>query len=285
MPTLSDLRFVRSRVASRTPLRRALALFIFTVLSSMLPFTIVAAPDAETSAAPSIEIDPRPPLLLDDFKDLSGWKAMTSSGARLEIAQDAGRDGGRSMRLDFEATDGASWIIARKTFKLRLPKNYAFRVFARGETPPVDFEFKLVAPQENVWWHKQREHVFANDWQLLTVKKRHLSLAWGPGGPLEETVAIELAIVPGGQAKGSIWIDQLTLEEREPAEVYLKNPAISASTTTEGFPAAGILDPDQITDGWRSGALAEDQWLLLDFQTAREYGGLVVDWHPEDYAV
>ncbi|HRE55249.1 MAG TPA: discoidin domain-containing protein [Candidatus Competibacter sp.] len=268
-------------MSSLMPPCRALLLLTFTVLSFMLPFTISAA----TSESPVTDFDPRKTILLDDFKDLSGWSAVTSSGARLEIAQDTGRNGGRAMRLDFEATDGASWIIARKTFNLRLPKNYLFRAYTRGETPPVDFEFKLVAPQENVWWHKQRDYRFADDWQPLTVKKRHLSLAWGPGGPLEEAVAIEIAVVPGGQAKGSIWIDQLTLEEREPAELYLKNPTLSASTTAEGFPAAGILDPDQITEGWHSGALAEDQWLLMDFQTVREYGGLVVDWNADDYAV
>ena len=36
---------------------------------------------------------------------------------------------------------------------------------------------------------------------------------------------------------------------------------------------------------WRSGALAEDQWLQLDFLVIREYGGLVIDWDADDYAV
>jgi F5/8 type C domain-containing protein len=30
--------------------------------------------------------------------------------------------------------------------------------------------------------------------------------------------------------------------------------------------------------------LAEDQWLLIDFLTNREYRGIVIDWDPEDYA-
>jgi hypothetical protein len=266
--------------------RRALSVLTFTVILLMLPFTILAAPTPTALPTPPVpdQTGARKVILVDDFEDLSGWTVATSSGARLEIAQDTGRNG-RAMRLDFESLDGASWLIARKTFHLHLPDNYAFRAFMRGKAPPVDFEFKLVDPRQNVWWYKQREHVFPDDWQQLTVKKRHLSLAWGPGGPLEEAVVIELAIVPGARGKGSIWIDELTLEEREPARAYIQNPAIRASTTAEGYSPEGILDPDHTTNGWHSGALAEDQWLLLDFLRPREYGGLVIDWHPDDYAV
>lgn len=250
--------------------------------------TLLAAPDNATPATTPMPdlASVRKTTVLDDFKELSGWTAITSAGARLEIAQDTGRNGGRSMRLDFEAADGASWLIARKTFNLRLPENFAFHTHTRGETPPVDFEFKLIDPQQNIWWRKQREQTFSADWQPLTVKKRHLSLAWGPGGPLEQTVAIEIAIAPGAQGKkGSVWIDELTFEEREPDGPYLKNPKISASTTAEGYVAEEILNTDKPTDGWHSGTLAEDQWLLLDFLTPREYGGLIIDWHSDDYAV
>ncbi|HRD68082.1 MAG TPA: discoidin domain-containing protein [Candidatus Competibacter sp.] len=266
---------------------RALPIPILTVILFMLPFTILAATtDATEPTTTSVpdHAGVRKSILLDDFEDLSGWTVATSTGARLEIAQDTGRNG-RAMRLDFEALDGASWIIARKTFHLHLPDNYAFHAFARGEAPAIDFEFKLVDPNQNVWWHKLREHVFGKDWQPMTVKKRHLSLAWGPGGPLEEAVVIEFAIVPGARSKGSVWIDELTLEEREPAHIYTRKPAISASTVAEGYPPEGVLDSNHTTNGWHSGTLAEDQWLLLDFLSPREYGGLVIDWHPDDYAV
>lgn len=254
----------------------------------MLPFTILAAPAGDIAVPASVPADQtslRKTILLDDFEDLGGWTVATSSGARLEIAQDAGRDGGRAMRLDFEASDGASWLIARKTFQLRLPDNYAFRAFTRGDAPTVDFEFKLVDPRQNVWWYKQREHAFSGDWRQMTVRKRHLGLAWGPGGPLEEAVVIEFGIVPGARGKGSVWIDELTLEEREPAHQYTQNPVIGASTTAEGYRLEGILDATPGAKGWHSGALAEDQWLSLDFVRPREYGGLIVDWHPDDYAV
>ena len=58
---------------------------------------------------------------------------------------------------------------------------------------------------------------------------------------------IELAIVPGGAAKGSVWIDELTMEEREPAHAYSQNPTIGASTTAEGYTPEGILNPDPVS--------------------------------------
>jgi len=59
---------------------------------------------------------------------------------------------------------------------------------------------------------------------------------------------------------------------------------ISASTAADNHPPEAAIDPDPATR-WHSGALAEDQWLLLDFLAPREYGGLIIDWDPDDYAV
>ena len=268
--------------------RRALSFLNVTVILLVLPFTILAAPADNvampTTSAPD-QTGARKTILVDDFTNLSGWTVSTSNGARLEVAQDTGHNGGRAMRLDFESLDGASWLIARKTFHLHLPDNYAFHTFIRGETPAIDFEFKLVDPHQNVWWYKQRGRVLSSDWQSVTIKKRHLSFAWGPGGLLEEAVVIEFGIVPGARGKGSIWIDELTLEEREPANIYSQQPVINVSTSAEGYPPEGILNPTHTTNGWHSGALAEDQWLSLDFLRSREYGGLIIDWHPDDYAV
>lgn len=262
-----------------SPTRLFLILLLtVTPLMSSLP-TIAAAPEPPGSTGPTS----RKSILLDDFETLDGWSAIASPSARLEIAQDTGRTG-RSMRLDFEFQDGAGWVIARKAFPLRLPDNFAFHFFTRGDAPPGDTEFKLVDSRENVWWFKQREQVIPKDWRPVTVKRRHISLAWGPGGPLSEVVVIELAFAPGAPGKGSVWIDELSFEEREPIHAYTLNPVIRASTAADGQPPDAVLDPNPATR-WHSGALAEEQWLLLDFLTPREYGGLVIDWDSEDYAV
>jgi hypothetical protein len=242
----------------------------------------VASP-TPAAQAPSGGTGVRKTVVLDDFEDLGGWSVATSPGARLEIAQDTGHVG-RSMRLDFEFQDGAGYAIVRKAFALRLPDNFAFRFHARGEGLTGNAEFKLVDPSQSVWWLKRHDYTFPREWEQLTVKKRHLSLAWGSGGALDAVTAIEFAIVPDKPGKGSVWIDDLLFEEREVVRDYTLTPAASASTSAEGHPPEAALDPDPATY-WRSGALADDQWLMLDFLVPREYGGLIIDWDADDYAI
>ena len=263
------------------PLARALPALLLMTILTVLPTSILSASPAST---PPGGTDERKIVVLDDFENLDGWSVATSPGTRLEIAQDVGH-AGRGMRLDFEFQDGAGWAIARKEFRLRLPDNFAFHFQLRGEAPAGDLEFKLVDPRQNVWWFKQRDYAFPREWRPIAVKKRHLGLAWGPGGPLEDVAVIEFAILPGaqGHGKGSVWIDDLTFEQREPTQAYTLQPVISASTSTADHLPAAVFDADPATS-WRSGALAEDQWLLLDFLRPREYGGLVIDWDPDDYA-
>jgi len=255
-----------------------LLLFLFLMVLPLMSALPAGAAAPESSTTPM-----RKTILLDDFENLGGWSALASPSARLEIAQDTGQTG-RAMRLDFEFQDGAGWVIARKAFPMRLPDNFAFHFFIRGDTPPGDTEFKLADSRENVWWFKQREYAMPGDWRPVTVKRRQISLAWGPGGPLDEVAVIEFAFAPGVPGKGSVWIDELSFEEREPTHAYTLNPAVRASTTAEGHTPEAVLDPNPAVR-WRSGVLAEEQWLLLDFLTPREYGGLVIDWDRDDYAV
>lgn len=252
--------------------------FLFLLVTVFLLMSPSPSPAAPPATAPGKII------LLDDFENLSGWSAMASPGARLEIAQDIGRDGRRAMRLDFEFREGASFVIARKTFRQRLPENFVFRYAIRGEAPRSDVEFKLVDPRQNVWWSKQRDQDFPADWQPVMVKKRHLQLAWGPGGVLEQALDIEFALSASALGKGSVWIDELTLEERPPLETATFHPLATASTEVPGHPPAAALNTAPDTS-WRSGELAEDQWLLLDFLHPREYGGLIIDWERDDYAI
>ncbi|MDQ5909056.1 MAG: hypothetical protein QG599_1150 [Pseudomonadota bacterium] len=257
--------------------RHVFSSLFLTILLLMLPSTLPAAP-------PEVPVTSPKTILLDDFENLSGWSAAVSSGARLEIAQDMGLDGRRAMRLDFEFQEGASFVIARKTFRMRLPENFVFRYAMRGQGPRSDMEFKLIDARQNVWWAKQRDLDFPADWQPVTVKKRHLQLAWGPGGAVEPLTEIEFAISASVLGKGSVWIDNLTLEEREPLETATFNPLATASTEVHGHPPAAALNTDANTS-WRSGELAEKQWLLLDFVRPREYGGLILDWDADDYAI
>ena len=222
--------------------------------------------------------------VLDDFEDVQGWSAHASPGASLEIAQDAGKTG-KAMRLDFEFR-GAGFVIVRKAFAVTLPPNFAFVFDLRGDAKPNTLEFKVVEAKGNdVWWRVQRDFVFPTDWQRVVIRKSRLEKAWGTGTSSrpKQVGFIEIAISTGEGGKGSVWIDDLRFEERETARRADLPPTMTASTFVPGHEPRLVLDSDPQTS-WRSGELAPEQWLLLDFQKRREYGGLVIDWDLDLYA-
>lgn len=223
-------------------------------------------------------------VVVDDFEDPGRWRTSVGEGARLELARDTGQSG-LAMRLDFAFETGNSYAIARRNLPLTLPDNYAFSFAVRGDAPANNFEVKLIDPSgRSVWWRRFKDFQFPAEWQRLTIKKKHLELAWGPGDRFPTQIsAIEFGLSASASGKGSIWIDDLHFEEREPAIPYDLKPTISASTFTPGHEPGRVVDPKPGTY-WRSGSLAESQWLLVDFRKYREYGGLVIDWDREDYA-
>jgi hypothetical protein len=223
--------------------------------------------------------------VLDAFDDLAGWTATASPGVSLEMARDAGRSGS-AMRLDFDFRGNRGFVIARKPIALTLPANYAFRFQIRGEAPPNTLELKLVDPSgENVWWSRLPELELSAEWRQITIRKGRFRFAWGPAdGAIPGRVgAIEIAIASGAGGKGSVWIDDLVLEKREPDGEALLRARVTASTSIPGHDPPLAADGDPATS-WRSGTVADVQWLLLDFARPHEYGGLVIDWDREDYA-
>jgi len=222
--------------------------------------------------------------ILDEFDDLNGWSAQSSPGASVELARDTGHTGG-AIRLDFDFGHGAGFVIARKAFDLTLPPNYAFTFQMRAQAPANNLEFKLVDPKQNVWWSTQHDLEFPTDWRRIVIKRSGMRFAWGPkgGGSAKRVAFIEIAISTGSGGKGSVWLDALRLEEREVNGRADLPPKVTASTFAPGREPRLVLDQDPQTS-WRSGALAAEQWLQIDFQKRREYGGLVIDWDPVDYA-
>jgi len=222
---------------------------------------------------------------LDEFEDVSGWTASASDGSRVEIAQDTGHTG-MGLRIDFEL-GGGGYVIVRKAMPLKLPANYSFKFFIRGEAPPNTLQFKLADRSgQNVWWYRQRDFAFPTEWHEVTVKKARLEFAWGPagGGAPKQIAAVEIAITAGQGGKGSVWIDDLQLQEREPPVRADVKPKVTASSSVPGHEPERALERDRNTT-WRSGELAASQWMLLDFGKPREYGGLVIDWDADDYAI
>jgi F5/8 type C domain len=225
--------------------------------------------------------------VLDDFETLSGWSAQTSDpGVKVELASDAGQNG-MAMRIDFTFESSGGHVLVRKPFALDLPSNYAFTVAWRGVSPPIDFEFKLIDRSErNVWWYRLLDATPPTEWSTLRIKKPRIVFAWGPlsGGAPRAIAFVEFAITGAVGDHGSLWLDDLKLEQLPVPPRAPSPPTASASTSLSGEEPAAVLDDNPFSI-WHSGELAPEQWLQFDFGSPREYGGLVVDWDPRDYAV
>ena len=211
---------------------------------------------------------------LDDFADLSAWLPVASGLAQLDISPDIGPRG-KAMRLDFDFRGGGGFAVARRPLSLTLPDSYAIRFDVRGTGPRNTIELKLADPSEkNVWWHRKEGFELPADWRPVRIRSSEIEFAWGPagGGAMREVGAIELAIVAGPGGKGSVWIHDLRVEDLS----VFASPIVRASSALPAHPPDGILDrPPSGT--WRSEP-TDPQWLTVDFQAEREYGGLVVHW-------
>ncbi len=213
---------------------------------------------------------------LDDFRDTSGWSAIASGQAELAIARDESPRGG-ALRLDFDFRGGGGFVVARKLLPRAMPRSWVLGLRVRGTAPANRLELKLVDPtNRNVWWWRRDAFEFPPDWQTLRIRSSEVEFAWGPagGGPLRELGAIEIAIAAGPGGRGSVWIEDLQLEDltlRQP-------PAVSASSAAPGHPPEGACDGSPLSS-WRSEA-GGPQWLALDFRAEHEFGGLVIDWAP-----
>jgi hypothetical protein len=213
--------------------------------------------------------------LLDDFEDLSTWAAIASGQAQLHISRDQGLQGS-AMRLDFDFRGGGGFVVARKAFPLEIPETYSFGVNIRGRAPANIFEFKLVdETNQNVWRYRVEAFNFHEEWEPLHIRSSQIIFGWGPlgGGPPTRVAAIELVIAAGPGGKGTVWFDGLWFRD----DTYRLTPVVHASSALPDHAPQNALTTSE-TSAWQSEVSDEPQWLLIDFQQEREYGGLVVDW-------
>jgi hypothetical protein len=213
--------------------------------------------------------------LLDDFEDLSGWTAVTSGQAQLRISQDKGTQG-KAMRLDFDFRGGGGFVVARKLFPLEIPEACTLGFRIRGLAPRNAFEFKLVdETNENVWRYRVESFDFPEEWQPLWIRSSQIDFAWGPlgGGPPGRIAAIELVIAAGPGGNGTVWIGELWYRD----DTYRLTPVVRASSALPGHDPQNVVNLSG-TATWRSQLSDAPQWLLIDFQQEREYGGVVVQW-------
>jgi hypothetical protein len=223
-------------------------------------------------------------VLIDDFETPNGWTVTRSAGTTAQLVWEQD-DTGSALRLDYDLANGSGFVILRKEVRLPLAENFAFTFRLRGEASRGTLEFKIVDAAGGVWWRRWPRFAFPLVWQQMEVRRSRLAHAWGPPGDvgLREAVAIEIAVSGGESAPSTLWIDDLAFEPREPVSADGIVPHVEASSFQPGFEPDGAADVSPATR-WKSAPVPDPQWLILDFGRNREYGGLIIDWDPEDFA-
>ena len=205
--------------------------------------------------------------LIDGFERADEWEMITADGVRSELVQEEG-----VVRLDYDFSAGAGYVVLRKRVELDLDANYRFGLRYKGTGPDNTIELKLLDPSlENVWWSVERDYAFPREWEIKSIRRRHVSFAWGPdeGMGLKSLGAIEIAVTATKGGEGSVWLDELSYEplpavEPEPSKpVYVDHGGKRARV-----PLNGAVD-------WRA---AENNKAEFVFDNPVEFSGMELSW-------
>src|SRR5262249_29363211 len=159
------------------------------------------------------------------------------------------------------------------------PPHYVAVLRVRGHAPPNQLQLKLVDPSgANVWWWRRPNFAPSEAPEMLVLRKASLEFAWGPksGGEPDRIGAVELALAAGPGGAGTMWIEELRIEARDPAAALPRIHTVSASSCVAGHEPTRALDHDDATD-WRPDSTDAQPWLQLDLGQVSEWGGFVID--------
>jgi hypothetical protein len=221
---------------------------------------------------------------IDEFENKNGWNFIKSDGVNLNLTNEKGLTG-NAVRFDYDFTHGTGYGGIQKLFPIDLPDNYEFTFYLKAESPANNLEIKFIdSTGNNVWWISNRNYDFPTEWKKITIKKRHISFAWGPTSDqhLKRIDRIEFTIASFVGGKGTIWLDNFKFEPLAPETTTYPAPAITASSSLKNHSAKFIADNSDKTCWQSSKAVAQN--IVIDFKTRREYGGLHINWLKDNYA-
>ena len=221
---------------------------------------------------------------LDGFENKNGWSFNKSDGVNLELSNEKGITG-NAIRLDYDFTKGTGYGGIQKFFPVDLPENFEFTFYLKAQSPANNFEIKFIdSTGNNVWWVNNRNFDFPTEWRKITIKKRHISFAWGPTADqhIKRIDRVEFTIASFVGGKGTIWLDNFTFEPLPPTTNTFPTPFIQATSSAPGH-QPGLATDLSASSYWKSKGF-NNQNIIIDFKTRREFGGLLLNWLKDHYA-
>ncbi len=224
------------------------------------------------------------PKLLDDFNSSAGWKNFASEGVTIKTSIVDGLHG-KAIKLEYNFTKGSGHAGIQKIIPINLPANYQFTFYLKAESPNNNLEFKLLDKSgENVWWLNQKNFEFPKQWKKISLKKRHISFAWGPASDhnLKNIDKIEFTISSYNGGKGTVYVDELNFEPLPETNPDPPKPVITVTSSDENHNLKFLTDNNLLTK-WHSTNNGKQE-ITFDFKGRREYGGLKILWDEKDFA-
>ena len=221
---------------------------------------------------------------LDEFETKAGWSFIKSDGVNLNLSTEKGLTG-NAIRFDYDFTKGTGYGGIQKLFPIDLPDNYEFTFYLRAESPANNLEIKFIdSTGNNVWWVSNRNYDFPSAWKKIRIKKRHINFAWGPTNDhnLKRIDRIEFTIASFVGGKGTIWLDDLKFEPLPPEKQSYPVPFITTSSSVKTHSPFLMEDNSEKTFWQSRGAI--DQYVIADFTTRREFGGVQINWLKDNFA-
>ncbi|HPN38330.1 MAG TPA: discoidin domain-containing protein [Melioribacteraceae bacterium] len=222
-------------------------------------------------------------IILDDFNNINGWKINASDLVSVIPSLAEGKDGS-AVKIEYNFKSGSGYGGIQKEFKLKLPKNYIFSFDIKADSPDNTLEFKLIDKSgDNVWWVNLRNFSFPKNWTKLSFKKRNIIKAWGPlnlDKPIEiDKIEIIVTSINGGN--GAVYIDNLSLEEKDVPDTNPQQPIFSASSFSNNNKAEFAGDGN-LNTYWQSEG-TDNQYFQLNFNKTIELGGLKLNWDLNNF--
>ncbi|WP_425602528.1 discoidin domain-containing protein [Luteimonas galliterrae] len=224
--------------------------------------------------------------LLDAFENPSDWKVVVSNQVSGKLRQIQGVDG-KALCLDYDFSGVSGYAGIQRDIAIDYPQNYQFTFQLRGDSPKNDLQFKLIdASGDNVWWVNRPKYDYPRDWAQVRYKKRHIDKAWGPDPDrtLRRSAKLEYTIYNNEGGKGSVCFDELAFAPLPPDDRSPLKTTAMATAANGGAVAGRAADGDPGTAWYADFAAEPSPQLTLDLGKRREFGGLVLEWQPKEYA-
>ncbi len=209
---------------------------------------------------------------------LGRWTSHAAPGSDATVAAEPGVPSS-GLRFDFSLVGPRGWAIARLEVSASLPEHYVVMLRLRGQASRNELQLKLVDPSAaNVWWWR-RDLALTRKTETLVLRKASLEFAWGPasGGEPRDIGAVEIALAAGEGGSGTIWIEEIRVEARDPACTRPSIHALTASSCAAGS------EPERLHLGdepsiWQPDPTDSMPWIQIDLGHRCEWGGAVVDF-------